>query len=338
MEVEQTTTGVEDTRDIAQYIAEENARERGQEIPVTEPVATTEEATTGATAEAGESTAVADKTLDKRTREGRAASIQADLDALTRDKHQAERDLAARKAELAALTPAPVVAKPVAVVDDPEPKLEEFATDADPYTSWLRATHKWDTRQELRAHDERQQQATRSQQMATAQSARLTAHETRYAAALAADPTLKTRITPEFHATMIPLSALPMDQPGTAVNAIAEELIRSEYGAAMEAHLSDHPDRYRRLATLPTGMTQSDHALAIIREMAILETEVRLAAADRSSPARVTPVISAAKPPLKLVGTSPVVSDDGDDEGELDTDEYIRRVNARERSQAAAHR
>jgi hypothetical protein len=158
----------------------------------------------------------------------------------------------------------------------------------------------------------------------------------RYAAAVAADPAFVSQLSPTITA-MRPLSALRPDEPATADNAIAEEILRSDLGPALMLRLSD-PDTYRRLATLPTGMSQSDHALFIIREMAKLETEVRLTAASQASPASRPRVISAAKPPPKLVGTSPVVRDDDEDEGELDTDEFIRRANARDRASLHASR
>lgn len=254
----------------------------------------------------------APKKLDKRTKAGRQAAIQQEIDALIAQRTEARKALEAEKAQLEALR-----APQAKSGDDPEPQESEF----DDYGKYVKAQARWEARQEFRA----QQQATyEAQQAALAQreiESRTATFSAKMQEASAKTPGFLDTIRPEL-LELRPFSALQPGETGDASNALAEEILRSERPAELLRYLSDHPEDVQRLVTLPPQ--------EFLRQMARID--VRLdAASDTAAPVSKTPPLSQAKPPIRAMGSVPSAGDDGELSDDLPVEEYIRRANALDR-------
>jgi len=249
----------------------------------------------------------------ERTKEGRLKSIQAEIDREYARKKAAEREAAAEEARLADLrrqrtaleSPAP---SSKSAADDKEPTVGDTNADGSPkwenYEQFVKALARWEARQERRELEQSLQTERERGRQEAEQRARQAAHQKRLEAAIAADATFMDRLKLD----------IPLPRP--AIDAI----IDSEVGPQLLEYLSDdaHADFAQRLATL--------HPLDVVREMARLE--VRLEAAHRG-PASTSPIASAAKPPIKPLGSAPLVPDDeGSDDEPLEA--HIKRENARD--------
>lgn len=133
------------------------------------------------------------------------------------------------------------------------------------------------------------------------------------------------QIRPELISSK-PLMNLQPGEPANVFNAIAQVVVESSDPESLMRHLSTHPDDLQRLSTLPPD--------AFFRMIGRIEQ--RLEAAARPGPVSREPVISRAKPLIKPVSGSPVVSDDGD-EADLPVDEFIRRGNLRDSASTRRH-
>lgn len=273
---------------------------------------------------------------DRRTREGRKLSIQQEIDELTTVKHQTRRELdadqtklVALRAELSALqgqraTKPERALPPVAAAastDDPEPTIEQFAKEADPYTAWLLARGRWGTRQELRAHDEAQRQRAQASHIDSLRDERGKNVQERCAAYAKVEPNWHAKVDEDL-LDALPLINLGPNDKGTYLNAIADVVWTSDRPAQLLQACSQ-PAIRQRLSTLPPD--------EFYREMGRIEA--RLEAASTAGPApKSPPVITKAKALIKPVSTSPVVSDDGvdDDEdvSEAAVNRHIRQGNA----------
>lgn len=272
---------------------------------------------------------------DRRTREGRKLSIQQEIDELTTVKHQTKRELDADQAKLTALRselsalegrrpttqerPSPPVAA-AAPAEDPEPTIEQFAKDADPYTAWLLARGRWGTRQELRAHDEQQRQRAQATHMDTLRDECGRNVQERCAAYAKIEPNWHAKVDPDM-LDALPLINLGPTDKGTYLNAIAEVVWTSDRPAQLLQACSE-PDNRQLLSKLPPD--------EFYRAMGRIEA--RLEAASTSGPApKSPPVITKAKALIKPVSSSPVVSDDGaddeDDTSEAAVNRHIRMGN-----------
>jgi hypothetical protein len=307
---------------VEEFFERGNARDRGDEVAPPEPAA-------AAPAEP------ADKTKPRSSPTRRKGSIQSEIDALTTTKHETRKEVEATQAELARLRqelrelprapvspngtgaqaqpaappPAPP-RQPQAFVPpppehDPEPRLEQFAGAADPYSAWSRETARWDVRQEHR----RIQSAQQAHAMYATRTSRLTDKLAQYetshpgfSAALHPDVANIKFSTPREYGT--PIGDLIVDSPHTA--------------ALLEYFSSHHPD-FQRISTL--------HPLLAARELGKIESRFDAASAGPTSKPQ---PISKAKPPNKPVGSSPVISDDAEDEAELPVEEFFKRGNARD--------
>lgn len=261
--------------------------------------------------------------IDGRTRQGKALSIQAQIDQQTARKHAAKAEADAEEARLAALRAerATVSSQPRREVPpsptpsgfaEPEPTIEQFKDQADPYTSWIRALGRWESRKEFSELTQRQQhEQARARQQQTIDGAKQTYRE-RMTAAGAATPEFFQSMPPQL-ANLRPSFELQQGEERTVWNAIADEIVTSEHPAAVMTHLKNHPTELQRLATL------NPHQL--VRAIGKIEVHVEAAL---SGPAHV-PAISHAKPPIKPVGSSPDVSaDDSDDAEELSEAAILR--------------
>lgn len=275
---------------------------------------------------------------DKRTREGRKQSIQQEIDDLTAQKHTTKREAEAAAAEVAAMrsqlaelqqqrhalqpqaqTPRP---QPVAQ-NDPEPQLPDFKDQPDPWAAHMRALGRWEARQEF----QRQQQSARQQQQQQQVIGQIQQVEQGYIGKLTTrlekEPKFWERV-PEF-ADLRPTHYLKQDEPIRPINRLADEILISETPMELIDYLHDHPKDHQRLLTLQPR--------DLVREIG--KITARLEAAH-SGPASKSPVLSAAKPPMKPVGGSLVVSDDDvgedDDLSEAAVNRFIKTANAKERS------
>lgn len=267
--------------------------------------------------------------IDRRTREGRKASIQHEIDELTATKYNTRRELELLQAELTrlqaardprqgsvapdprAMGSAPPPPSSSAPADDPEPRIDAADAQGQPryksYEEFVAARARWEARQEFRAQAEsfQRQQAERAAQE---RDQRLTeAHTERLAKARTAIPNFDQRVA---NAGNIPVSA-PM-----------REFIRdSDYGPELTVYLCEHPADAQRLSTL--------HPVLLAREIGRLEARV---SAAPSGPAA-TPTISKAAPPIKPVGSGAPLAATSLDEGSDDEpfEAHFKRENARER-------
>lgn len=270
--------------------------------------------------------------IDRRTREGRKQSIQAEIDDLTTKKHELKREsdadaakLVTLRAEIATLEAAkakPAPAEPAkSTATDRQrylslpdaPKLADYdGTDGKTYEDYTAdvATFIADRRFDERMSAHTAQQTLRTQHDAWVD---------RLDAAKGKDPALAAKL------------ATLKDTP--LADYTAHFLRTSKIGVDILAYLADHPDIAQRLPTLPP-LTQAE-------ELGKLEGQLSAARAAAASPGPApAPKISTAKPPIKPVDGSPPVSDDDADEGELPVEEFIRRGNKNDPSitpRAARH-
>lgn len=290
------------------------ARARG-EAPVVEAVApeiTDDELTT--TAE--ETAKIEPKKVDGRTLEGRRQKIYEQVEELTTQRHQTQREVEATRAELARLREEmaqlkpqarPQQAEPAQPREDPEPKIEDFAKLADgsdnpdPYTAWVFAKNTWGTRQEIK----------RFAASSAAQQSQVEEHhswEAKVEAAEKATPGIREKLrtaTVPIHRDTLPY------------------IKRHERGADIAAYLVDHPDIAQRLVTL--------HPVEQIGQIGEIVGELKASAlaAKGGSAAPARPV-SQARAPIQPLGTSPVASSPDPDESES-LAQFVRRNNAIDR-------
>jgi hypothetical protein len=306
---------------IEEFIDRGNARDRGEEVeaapPAPEPAAA-----------AGPAAGDPKKLDSKHARPGRKQSIQAEIDALTTTKHATRKEVEATQAELTRLrgelqtlktppaappaAPAPAASRPALAMspNDPEPRLEEFAQEADPYTAYARATARWEARQE----HQRIQVGQRAQLTYRSRTKGLTDKLASY-----------EETHPGFSAALHPeVVNVKFTTPRELGTPLGDLIVDSPHTAAILDYFSRDLDSFRRLATL--------HPLLQARAIGMIESRFEAAA---SGPSVKPPPISKAKPPNKPVGSSPVVSDESDDDANLPIEEFIRRGNSRDARSSA---
>lgn len=214
----------------------------------------------------------------------------------------AERRLTERREPDPRREPAQPIAAVPAVVDDPEPTLEQFAKEADPYSAWMRATAKWEGRNESR---------------------RLFAENNQHAAQVAAGRAWQARLTETRKAIPDFDQRIKADTP--VDSRVMPYIQRQERGPEILLYLSEHPQDAQALLSL-----HPVEQIGAIGEI-IGQLKSRTAAAQ-TQPAQ-TPKpqpISQAQPPHQPVGGSPVVSSDAEDEENLPVEEFIRRGNKKD--------
>jgi hypothetical protein len=305
----QETPAAEPEESLAEFVARENALERGdpEPEPTPEPEPESEPAATTSTTDTPK--------VDKRTKEGRKLTIQQEIDALTAAKHEAKRELEAHQAELARLrTQRPQSQQPQARTDpqpatapptDAEPTLNDFMKLADgqpnpdPYSSWVFAKAAWISRHEYGKIA--QQTAAERHQASVAQT---------WGGKLAE---IRQRV-PDIDQR---LSQTPIDQR------VWPFLQNHPQGPDIAEYLSNNIPEAQALLRL--------HPIEQVGRIG--EIVGRISARSAAAPVaqRKPPVVSAAKPPIQPLGTSPVAAspDPGDDEP---LSAFIERENKAERS------
>lgn len=119
-----------------------------------------------------------------------------------------------------------------------------------------------------------------------------------------------------------------MLQEGTPIgpdNVMADEVVSSDNPTGVLLYLSEHPDVFQRIATLPSPS-------AIQREMAKVEARVEAATAGNPAPAK---AYVPAKPPVRPVTGSPTAADPNELSDELSDDEWLRRRFAQQKASAS---
>jgi hypothetical protein len=316
---------------IEEFVAIGNARDRGEDVEPPDaktPAATPEKP-------AAEKAVDTKPAEDRRSPARRKGSIQQEIDALTTTKHQTRKEVEETQAELTRLraelaqikTPAPPpngngapapraaaappqMPPPFVPPHDPEPKLEDFAKEQDPYTAFVRATTRWEARQE----HARLQSAQRTQAMYVTRTSKLSEKLTSYETA-----------HPGFTASLHPeVVGVRFSTPREIGTPLGDLIVDSPHTAALLDHFSKNFADFQRLSTL--------HPILVARELGRLESRFDAAS---SGPALKPPPISHAKPPNKPVGSSPVVSDDAEDEASLPIEEFVRKGNLRDARSSA---
>lgn len=287
-----------------------------------------------------------ERPIDRRTREGRKSTIQAELDELTATKRTTEREITEAQAKRDALAaelrdletkrqrPAAPVAQPAngnghqpSAVDDPEPKIEDFkdkAVDGDAYTPWMLARSEWAARQQFAKLEtnrrEREQQEAHGRTLHTNLEAMtdrvaktldmdIKNGKAIYDALIARGVRADVFLNPDIR----PLSALSKGETGDFRNALAQVVLESDRPVEMMLELGKD-EHLQRLRTLPPDAFYQ----------AIGEIKQSLAVAHNGPIAK--PVrLSAASKPTKPLGSSPVAAQDeppGEDASEAEYEAY----------------
>jgi hypothetical protein len=323
----QTTIATEADLPIDEFVSRGNARDRGEEVPELAPVE--EKKPAAPKPETVEVPEVEIKPDDAE--KARKEKPQDRIDRAVAKQREAERRAEDAERRLAEATRKAEPAAPAATDTDPEPKIEDFlklsdgSDNPDPYSSHMRAVAKWEGRQEVRRAMQANAQAAAQRAFDEAETARQKAFGEKIKAAIEKDKDFATRVSVNVDWDKVqPASSLDPKSRPTAINAIADYLVDADDPASLMAHLDAHYDEFQRLLTL--------HPFQVAGQMGRLEG--RLGTAKPGPGPKPIPV-SHAKPPIKPVGSSPVVGDDADDEADLPVDEFIRRGNARDRRLAA---
>jgi hypothetical protein len=252
---------------------------------------------TSAASEAG-------KTLGKRKE-----SLQQRNARITFNWRAAERERDELKRQLEELrtgkTPA-AAADPAApeYLTGPPPTEDEIGSKYETYDAYIRAAAKWEAKEELA----RERQAstvdarTRAFQEAT--------HQTQ----------LRGR---EKHADFDAITEEFTGSGRQFTPFMTDAILQHPHGHEIAYALMTDARLYEAIAKAPSW-------IVAMTELGKLLTRLEAAPAP-AQPPKAAPVTSA-KPPISPVGSSPVASDDGEVSDELDVDEHIRRMNAKDRT------
>lgn len=205
---------------------------------------------------------------------------------------------------------------------DPEPKLEQFADQADPYAAWMRATAKWDARNEFRAQQQAAQEAEQKAQAERSQferqqkeRERLGTFHSRMHAAFERNPDLRALV----ESGRVPDMTRPM----------LDVVIESEIPDQIAQYFAEHPEEASKIRALP--------ALHQFRAVSRIEYQLEAAAATGSAdPAKPK---TTAHPPVSPVSGAHAAPKTGEpDPNTCTQEEWDTYWNAREREAKAARR
>jgi len=171
--------------------------------------------------------------------------------------------------------------------NDPEPSIEEFSDESDPYQALTAASARWHTRQENKLHD-----AARSR---AESQVRVEAHIDRAQQAWDGKLEEVRKRLPDFDTAYgvvhEAIKALPNAGQQTP---LVETLLTSPIGHDLAHYLGTHPDELSRLFQSPSLKA---HLVTLGR----LEERVE---AELASPAPAHPITGAPPPPMATVGSS----------------------------------
>lgn len=224
------------------------------------------------------------KLLDDRARErdGRIAEQNARL--------AVERELAALRQQAAPAAPvapaSPVQTAPAVDPSDPEPQLADFEADpryaADPYSAWMRATGRWEARQEVKQF--RAQEAAQRESVEREQA--IVSVVTKYQQEV--DGAFVQTLPPEVR-ELRPSFMLAEGEKVGPLNVVADFAMQSEHPKAVLQYFADHPDTLPSLARLMPAQ--------LFRALGRIEA---LAGGAAPAPTTTPTVTSAPRPPTTL--------------------------------------
>lgn len=251
-------------------------------------------------------------------------SLQARIDAQTAKQREAERerDEARSRAErvereLQALR-SPQQPPPTAPAG--KPSAEDIGTKYQSYDEYVEALTDW----KLEARDQQRAQQERQRESVQRHAQHAVTFADRIAKAEATDPEFWSRMSPDV-VNLRPSGSLEPGERPTAMTAIADVIFTSEFTTELMTHFSANSREFQRLSTLPPSQ--------LYRELGKLEASFSRPSAAPSGPAPVMPVSQAA-PPIKPVGSTASAPERDPLSDDLDVDEHIRVMNARERKSA----
>jgi len=333
---------------IEEYIRANNARDRGEDVPplttdaptATVPSASPPEPSAPPSAGApARAEMAAPGTEPRPRRHDPRAAVQTAV-AKQREAERVADEARARLAQLeaqlrqpaAAHAPppqAPPQAPPTPVYDgsdpnDPEPTLEHFAQQPDPYTARMEAHGAWNARRTFRAYAhamQAEQRRVQNEQFYEARKAQLLQKVHEYEQI---DPQFRDRMDPDVAQALrwsVPANNGYDIEYGTP---LGELVARSDNPIGMMVYFSEHKQDLQRIAAL--------HPL--LQAEALGELRGRLAVASPQKAPRQPRIISRASPPvMPPVGGAlnhDDEIDDADDLSEASVNRHIRRGNASE--------
>lgn len=206
----------------------------------------------------GDAASRVQEVLADRARERtRAENAEARADRLEREIAELRRG----SAPAAPATPTPThpaapsaaAAKAPAGQDqDPEPTLEQFENEPDPYRAWMAADARWHARQEYRQQQAAEQQRTAAKAHQDAETARLNGFKGRIDGETAKDPAWWDGISQEVK-DLKPIAVAKADGEAiTPYHAVAEELLDSPVAPHLMRHWSEHPEEFKKFGECAT--------------------------------------------------------------------------------------
>ena len=258
---------------------------------------------------------------DKRTREGRRASIQSEIDELTAKKHAAKAEADAEETRLQTLRAQRAQVEVPQRQTQPPPQQPPAQTPAAEYKRFMAmpdapkvtdfpGENGWQEYQFAvsqfiadKRFDERMAQHQHAQTVQTNQ------------VAFQTEMTEQVKLDPSFAQK---LNATPVD------TRIIPYLHSHPQGPKVMVYLVNHPQVAQRLTTL--------NPIDQVGQIGEIVAELKSASAAAKSGPASKPSISNAKPLIKPVSAAPTASDDDDepDDDRVSVDEHIRRENHRE--------
>ena len=242
-------------------------------------------------------------------------TVQQRIDELTFQKHEAERRAAALEQELQRRhEPAaqPQAAAP-GQATRPKPALEAFAGEADPYAAWQEAVVDW----KLEQREAARQAATAAEvkQQAEAQ-AKLAEEQAKQQYIIRVQSFADQH--EDYDAVVTPYLSSAFVPP-----AMGQAILQSERGPEILYWLAQHSTESTELAML--AAPQGRDSAGLIQRL--LESRLDPARAGSGSSVPST----SAKPPIRPVGSSPVVATDGPPDDTADLDAHAAYYNRLDR-------
>jgi hypothetical protein len=285
-----------------------------------EPTVTEPEAQPEASVEATDDTPADDAPRDEHGRFAKKDKPRdnpvARIGQLTREKHDAVRraeELAAKLAEYErqqTAPPRPVSTEPVPGLR-PMPREDEIGQKYQSYGDYSLDLARW-VREEERATERAEQSRVQTERQTREQSVRAAKYQTEMRRAFTERPDLKAAVDAVAHIPITP--------------AIEQALLASDHPVELVDYLATHPEEFLQLAEESADALHPVEAAKWMRRY--LESKATAAATPGSAP---KPAISAAKAPIKPVGSSPTPADPLAVTDDLPIEEHIRRMNALDR-------
>lgn len=196
---------------------------------------------------------------------------------------------------------------------DPEPTLDQFADQADPYAAWMRATAKWDARREFKEQAKLHAEAAQVQQRQYQQHQkqqqerqRIGQWAQRMEQAFTANPEMRAQVED------MPVLPRPM----------MDVILDSEIPSQIIQHLVNHPEEHARIQGLPP--------LHQYRAVSRIEYQLEQAAQLTGSAASLKPKTTAHPPVSPVSGSHAAPASSGEPGPNASYEQHREYWNARE--------